>query len=93
VQVEPVGQPPRLDSLTHRIGQGGDAADVGRHRREARRGQREPVEQRVAETALRPRLHVPRVGLEHLTGALLDGIGHGQQRGVPGGGVEPRERA
>jgi hypothetical protein len=92
-QVEPVGQPARLDSLPHRIGQGGDAPDIARHPREARRGQREPVEQRVAEPAPRPGLHVARVGLEHLTGAFVDGVGHGEQRGVLGGEVEPRERA
>jgi transposase len=82
-----------LDRLAYRIGERGDRPHVRGDPGQALVRQLEPVEQPGVEPGLLARLHVARVRLQDLVGALEQRIRHRLERRVLGRAVERRELA
>ena len=79
----PLSSVPALDLLAHRVGQAPRSCARRRRWRQPPLVEAQPVEQRRADVVALAGLHVARVGLEDLGGALVQGAGHGQRARRP----------
>ena len=85
----PLSQRPGLDDFRHRIGQGGDAADLRRHLPQPFRGQPQAVEHRIVHPVGLGRPVIGGVGRQYRLLLLFQGGGHIQQRLIFRGGGLP----
>ena len=90
--VQAIGQTMPVDHLADRVAQRHDLPDRLRDRIDPSLVQQQPVEQRRARAGLAPRLHVARVRLQDLLGALAQRHRDLLQRRVLRRGVHPRQR-
>ena len=89
--LEAVGQPPPLDHLPDRIGQGRDVPHLTGDDRDAARIQRQPIHQRSGQPGLAPGVEIPGVRLEDLGRALDQSRRDRLERCVPDRGRQRRQ--